>query len=43
MKRGMSPAPNLYNAAFNGDAEGIKRLLDAGADPNGGSAIGRLP
>lgn len=43
MKRGMSPAPNLYNAAFNGDTERIKRLLDAGADPNGGSAIGRVP
>lgn len=33
----------LWNRAFAGDLDGVKRELDAGADPNGGDDAGYTP
>lgn len=33
----------LCSAAARGDHEEVRRLLDAGADPNGSNSFGRTP
>lgn len=33
----------LCSAAARGDHEEVKKLLDAGADPNGTNSLGRTP
>ncbi|XP_069736339.1 cyclin-dependent kinase 4 inhibitor B-like [Phaenicophaeus curvirostris] len=38
-----SPSDRLCSAAARGDREEVRRLLDAGVDPNGTNAFGRTP
>lgn len=33
----------VWNLAFKGDADGVRRALEAGADPNGGDDAGHTP
>ncbi|XP_068279051.1 cyclin-dependent kinase 4 inhibitor B-like [Nyctibius grandis] len=41
--RGDSSGDRLCSAAARGDHEKVRKLLDAGADPNGTNSFGRTP
>ncbi|XP_063176066.1 cyclin-dependent kinase 4 inhibitor B-like isoform X2 [Chroicocephalus ridibundus] len=41
--RGEGSGDRLCSAAARGDCEEVRRLLDAGADPNGTNSFGRTP
>ncbi|XP_075382558.1 cyclin-dependent kinase 4 inhibitor B-like isoform X1 [Mycteria americana] len=41
--RGDGSSDRLCSAAARGDREEVRRLLDAGADPNGTNSFGRTP
>ncbi|KAM6290116.1 cyclin-dependent kinase 4 inhibitor B-like [Aegotheles albertisi] len=41
--QGEGPGDRLCRAAASGDREEVRRLLDAGADPNGTNSFGRTP
>ncbi|XP_071586641.1 tumor suppressor ARF-like isoform X1 [Heliangelus exortis] len=41
--RGEGPSDRLCRAAARGDREEVRRLLEAGVDPNGTNSFGRTP